>query len=60
MSRRIAIAVLTIAAAGLPSAAAPAALLPAGASAQKAPELELPGVLEDEEEWTRHDGWTRD
>ncbi len=60
MSRRIAIAALAIAATSLPSAAtSAAALAPAGASAREAPEVELPGVLEDEE-WTRHNGWMRD
>ena len=45
MSRRTAIAIAAVAASGLLStAASSAALLPAGASAQRGPEIELPGV----------------
>jgi hypothetical protein len=65
MSRRIVITALAVAATGVLLAAASAggsaaALLPPGTSAQKVPGVDSPGVLEYEEEWTRHNGWMRD
>ncbi len=59
MSRKIAIAATGPLSATTPAMAAPAALLLVSSPVREAPEVTLPGVLEDEE-WTRHNGWTRD